>query len=188
MIVWLLQHIPTETTTIALVVGIIACFVGGFLPVMYSAPTRLAGIIIVLISMFLLGVNLGANELSEEVSKANEQIAKIKDESKKVTKQVVVKYVEKQKIIKENGNEIVKFITKNNDADCTLHNSFVELHDSAAKNSIPDPTRRVDEASSGIDLSQATEAIVKNYNQYNQVAEQLKSLQEWIKMQQEINK
>jgi hypothetical protein len=60
------------------------------------------------------------------------------------------------------------------------------LHDSASKNEIPDPTRLANEGTSDTKLSTVTETVVENYSICHQNAEQLKSLQEWIKLQQSI--
>jgi len=63
---------------------------------------------------------------------------------------------------------------------------FVMLHDSASRNEVPDPTRKVDGTTSEVKISGVAETVVDNYTTYHQVAEQLKSLQEWIKLQQSI--
>jgi hypothetical protein len=61
------------------------------------------------------------------------------------------------------------------------------LHDSASRNEVPDPTRKVDGSTSQIKISGVAETVVDNYTTYHQVAEQLRSLQEWIKEQQKIH-
>jgi len=82
--------------------------------------------------------------------------------------------------IKKNG------ITKESDAKCPIPNAFVVLHDSASKNEVPDTARLADEGTSATKLSTVTETVVGNYSICHQNAEQLKSLQEWIKLQQSI--
>lgn len=188
MMLWLLQHIPSFVIYLILAAGTVAYLVSSFIPFFNSLPTRTIGLALLLVGAFLQGLNWGADVLSADVDKANAEIKRINDESKNVTEKIVTQYVIKQKVIKEKGDETIKYVNTKNDADCTLHNSFVELHDSAAKNSIPDPTGAVDETSSGIELSEAKKVIIENYYKYNEVAEQLKDLQEWVRQQRELNK
>lgn len=195
MMLWLLQHIPSTMIYLLITCGLVIYLTPNLMAYtnmsptfLQFVPTRTLGLILILVGVFLQGLTWGADTLSAEVQKANAEAQKIKEESKNISERVVTKYIVKQKVIKEKGDEIIKYVNKNNDADCTLHNSFVELHNSAAKNTIPDPTRATDEAASGIELSEAKRVIIENYNQYNQVAEQLRDLQDWIKQQREINK
>jgi hypothetical protein len=60
------------------------------------------------------------------------------------------------------------------------------LHDSASRNEVPDPTRKVDGSTSNVKISGVAETVIDNYTTYYQVAEQLRSLQEWIKEQQKV--
>ena len=70
---------------------------------------------------------------------------------------------------------------------CDIPQSFVRLHDAAAENTVPDPTTRVDGASSGIALSEAERTIIDNYAIYHKVADQLKALQEWVSEEKKAN-
>jgi hypothetical protein len=204
MILWLLQHIPQIIINLLIEIGLLIFLIGNFVPMKYlnnrleelvklKVPSisgqllKTIGILLIIVGVFLKGLTFGADELNDEIEKSNQEIARLTEESKNITTKIETKYVIKQKVIKEKGDEIIKYVNTNNDADCSLHNSFVELHDSAAKNSIPDPTRAVDENPSGIELSEAKKVIIENYNKYNQVADQLKDLQSWIREQSKIN-
>lgn len=126
----------------------------------------------------------------EQVEKQKEEIARIEKESAKVTEKIVVEYKEKVKVVKEKGDVIVQkvpeYITKESDAQCVIPNSFVVLHDSAAKNEVPDASRGVDETASGAKLSDVARTVTLNYNNYHQLSEQLKALQDWVKQQEKI--
>lgn len=125
-----------------------------------------------------------------EIEKQKAEIARIEKESKQATEKIVVKYKEKIKIVKEKGNVIVQkvpeYITKESDTQCVVPNSFVMLHDSAAKNQVPDSTKGIDETASGTKLSDVARTITINYNNYYQLAEQVKALQDWVKQQEKI--
>ena len=139
------------------------------------------------LSLFLLGVSYSSQAFKEEIDKRNAEIVKINDEAKNISEKVVIKYVTQEKIIKEKGNEIVKYVNTKNDADCNLHNSTIELLNSAAKNNLPDPTRAIDETSAGIDFSTVKKIIIENYNKYYELKNNNDSLQEWIIKQQKNN-
>jgi len=60
------------------------------------------------------------------------------------------------------------------------------LHDSASRNEVPDSSGVTNEAASGVKLSGVAETITENYTTYHKVAEQLRSLQEWVKEQKRV--
>jgi len=109
-------------------------------------------------------------------------------EADKRSKQIVTKYVTQTKVIKEKGNEIKKLSqhVKESDAKCIVPKSFVLLHDSAAKNEVPDTSKGIDGSASGVNLSTVGETISINYNNYHQLSEQLKALQDWVTSQEKI--
>ena len=156
--------------------------------VLTPAIIRIIGVVIMGISVFLLGVSFSDTEFKKELDKKNVEIAKINEAAKDITNQVEIKYVYRDKIIKEKGDEIVKYITKENDASCDLHNSTIELLNAAAKNDLPNPTRSVDATSSGVELSTVEKIIIENYNKYNALKNKNDLLQEWIREQQKNNK
>lgn len=125
-------------------------------------------------------------------AKDDKIIAELKANQGKETVRIVTQYVDRIKVVKEKGETIVqyvdKWITKENDAACILPKSFVVLHDSAAKNTVPGATGDTDAATdSGIKLSTATKTITGNYGTCWEWKEQVIALQEWIKAQQTLS-
>jgi activator of HSP90 ATPase len=108
--------------------------------------------------------------------------------SEKQSKQIVTKYVTQTKVIKEKGDAIKKLSqhVKEADAKCIVPKSFVLLHDSAAKNEVPDASTGANGTSSGVNLSTVGETITINYNNYHQLSERLKALQDWVSSQERI--
>ena len=108
--------------------------------------------------------------------------------SEKHSKQVVTKYITQTKVIKEKGDEIKKLSkhVKEADAKCIVPKSFVLLHDSAAKNEVPDTSKGIDGTASGVGLSTIGETVTINYNNYHQLSERLKALQDWVAQQEKI--
>ena len=108
--------------------------------------------------------------------------------SEKQSKQIVTKYITQTKVIKEKGDEIKKLSkhVKEADAKCIVPKSFILLHDSAAKNEVPDTSKGIDGTASGVGLSTIGETVTINYNNYHQLSERLKALQDWVAQQEKI--
>jgi signal peptidase I len=127
----------------------------------------------------------------ERVRKQQEEIVTLQAKSKEITTEVVVKYIDiikyvegKQRVITKT---IPKYITKEVDANCSITDGFVWLHDSASQNNLSNAPRNPDEISSTVKLSTVINTVTENYSSYHQVAEQLKALQNWIKQQRGLN-
>lgn len=84
-----------------------------------------------------------------------QQNAQKKDESTKVTEKIVIKYVDRVKVIKEKGDEIVKYVdryvTKDDDANCTVNLGFIRMYDDAIKGNVPGGASKTDGGASGTD-------------------------------------
>jgi len=192
---WILDFLPFWIFHLIVLVGIgglITSLVLKFIPFvsMYRVPIQVASIIILVFGVYMEGGISNQEKWEAKVAEAKLEMAQKETASAEVTTKVVTKYVTKIQIVKEKGDviikEVPKYITKESDAKCPIPNAFVVLHDSASKNEIPDPTRLANEGTSDTKLSTVTETVVGNYSICHQNAEQLKSLQEWIKLQQSI--
>ena len=135
------------------------------------------------------GINV-QKDWEAKVAAMQVEMAKREAEAANATIKTVTEYVDKVTVIKEKGDEIIKevpiYITKESDDKCVIPNSFVMLHDSASKGEVPDSTRPVDETASSTKLSTVGETVFANYTTYYQVAQQLRSLQDWVKTQEGI--
>jgi hypothetical protein len=192
---WILDFLPFWIFHLIVLVGIgglITSLVLKFIPFvsMYRVPIQVASIIILVFGVYMEGGISNQEKWEAKVAEAKLEMAQKETASAEVTTKVVTKYVTKIQIVKEKGDviikEVPKYITKESDAKCPIPNAFVVLHDSASKNEVPDTARLADEGTSATKLSTVTETVVGNYSICHQNAEQLKSLQEWIKLQQSI--
>jgi hypothetical protein len=196
---WLLNILPDSLLYgfILSIMGIgAALFVFGsfavFLPLVkgYGMLMRTIGTILLIGSVYLYGGYGTEMKWRAEAAKLKADMDRKIALSEKNSKQIVTKYVTKTKVIKEKGDviikEVPKFITKDADANCVVPKSFVLLHDSAAKNEIPDSSKGVDGTASGTKLSAIGETITINYNNYHQLSERLKALQDWVSSQERI--
>jgi hypothetical protein len=194
---WLLSLIPDSVVYgfILSVMGIgAALFVFGtftvFLPLVkaYGMLMRTVGIILLIGSVYLYGGYGTEMKWRAEAAKLKADMDRKIALSEKQSKQIVTKYVVQTKVIKEKGDAIKKLSqhVKEADAKCIVPKSFVLLHDSAAKNEVPDTSAGVDGSSSRTNLSTIGETVTINYNNYHQLSEQLKALQDWVSSQEKI--
>lgn len=196
---WLMSIIPDSILYgfILSVMGIgAALFVFGtftvFLPLVkgWGFIARTIGTILMIGSVYLYGGYGTEMKWRAEAEKLKADMDRKIALSEKNSKQIITKYVTKTKVIKEKGDviikEVPKFITKDADAKCAVPKSFVVLHDSAAKNEVPDSTQGIDGTTSSVKLSTIGETITINYNNYHQLSERLKALQDWVSSQERI--
>lgn len=197
ILLWLFNYIPTFFIYMMFALGLVLYLFSELATVRIAqlvtssvltpAFVRIVGVIIMSVSIFLLGVSFSDAEFKKEIDKKNVEIARLNEAAKDITAQTVIKYVYRDKIIKEKGDEIIKYVNTKNDGDCNLHNSTIELLNAAAKNDLPNPTRSVDDSSSGINLSTVEGVIIENYNKYNSLKNKNDLLQEWIREQKKNN-
>ena len=197
LLLWLFNYIPSFFIYIMFALGLVMYLfselatvrIAQIIPtsVLTPALARIIGVVIMGVSIFLLGISFSDTEFKKEIDKKNAQIAKINEDAKDITNQIEIKYVDRDRIIKEKGDEIIKYVGTKNDADCNLHNSTIELLNAAAKNNLPNPTRAIDDSSSGVNISTVEGTVIENYNKYHEVKNELDLLQEWVREQQKNN-
>ena len=194
---WLLNIIPDSILYgfILSVMGIgAALFVFGtftvFLPLVkaYGLLMRTVGIILLIGSVYLYGGYGTEMKWRAEAAKLKADMDRKVALSEKQSKQIVTKYIVQTKVIKEKGDAIKKLSqhVKEADAKCIVPKSFVLLHDSAAKNEVPDTSKGIDGSTSRTNLSTVGETVTINYNNYHQLSERLKALQDWVSSQEKI--
>ena len=198
LLLWLFNYIPTFFIYITFALGVVLYLfsematlrIAQVITSSYLTPAlmRLVGIVLMGLSIFFLGISFSDTQFKKELDKKNQEIIKINEDAKDITNQVEIKYVYRDKIIKEKGDEIIKYVNTKNDSDCNLHNSTIELLNSAAKNNLPDPTRATNETSAGVNFSAVEAIVIENYNKYHSVKNELGLLQEWALEQQKNNK
>ena len=188
---WLLNFLPNYIFHILSLIGLIGLIVTLLpLPILYKSSIQIISIAILTFAIYMEGAISNQAKWQAKVAALQVEIAKKETISANITTEVITKYVDRVKIVKEKGNVIIKeiptYITKTDDSKCVVPNGFVVLHDSASRNEVPDTARIVDERASKIKISGVAETVGENYNTYHEVAEQLKSLQKWVRDQQEL--
>lgn len=191
--IWLLNFLPIWTFQAVaaglVVVGIcVSLFVRH--PLLPKFVPNLIGALLVAAGIFISGGLWTQREFLEAVEKQKEEIARLEKASGEITTKVERVYIERTKVIKEKGDVIIEkvpeYISKESDAKCDVPNGFVVLHNSAVKNEVPNTAREFNEKSSGVELSTVGKTVAGNYTTCNEVREQLRSLQEWVKEQEKL--
>lgn len=191
LLLWLFNYIPLTFVYIMLAVGVALFLLAEVVSIKTAfasaAAIRILAILLMALSIFFMGISYSEQEFKKQIDKMTAEITRIQEEAKQITQQVVIKYIYRDKIIKEKGDEIIKYVNTKNDADCNLHNSTIELLNSAAKNDLPNPATATDDTGSGVKLSTVEATVIENYNKYYQLKNKNDLLQEWIREQQKNN-
>ena len=112
---WMLSFIPDSfliwvinIIVLAGLASVIAGFFLKFIPFVYrwSSVLQIIGIVLLTSGVYFKGGYSTEMEWRDKVNAMNAQIEQMKSESAKVSKQVVYKYIEKTKIVKEKNNAI----------------------------------------------------------------------------------
>jgi len=195
---WILSFIPDSWLYQAIIVimavgvtGYIAGTIGGFIPVIntYSNMIKMVSTLLLIVGVYFFGSYSTEMKWRVEAAKLKADMDRKVLLSEKHSKKIVTKYIIQTKVVKEKGDALKKLskqISKDADANCTVPKSFVLLHDSAAKNEVPDTSKGIDGSASGTSLSAIGETVTINYNNYHQLSEQLKALQDWVTSQEKI--
>ena len=174
------------------VTGLLFSFtIGKLLPLQYQLLIKFTSAGILAFGLFMVGAISNEDSWQLKIAELKTEIAKKELAAAEVTHEVITQYVDRVKIVEGKTHEIIKkvpvYITKESDDKCIVNNGFVSLHDYAAKNELSDSTGNINEVASNVKLSTIADTISQNYGTYYQVVEQLKSLQEWIRKQKELD-
>lgn len=89
--------------------------------------------------------------------------------------------------IQKQLQEVPIHVSPKADADCPVPLGFVRVFNGAARGPVPQATAGADDAPSGASLSDVAKTTVENDGQYDQVADQLRALQDWVRQQEAAN-
>lgn len=122
---------------------------------------------------------------------AEKKVVKDVVASNAITEAVAEKTEAKVAQVREVTRTIVKwrteYVTKKDDAACTIPVGFVLVHDAAARGeTLSDPAGKLDDRPSDVALSDATDVIAENYGTYKELATKYIGLRDWVREQQAL--
>ena len=152
-------------------------------------PYRLLALAVLALALVGVGWLKGAGHVQhqwdEAVAEQARHVARAEKQQAEATVQVVTRYVDRVKVVREKGDAIIKevpvYVPVEADAACTIHHGFVRLHDAAAAGEFPGAARLADAAAAGVALSTVASTVTTNYGRCLENAEQLIALQDWVR-------
>jgi len=159
---------------------VIEMILNKLIPFFYRLPIRLLAIII-----FAGGFYIDGRQ--DVLVNAKAEVEKTVVEQKIVTNEVV-KYIH-DKVYQDRviHDQVIKEINTKDDHMCVVPDSFVRVHDSAAKGTVSGLSEGVAGSDSGIALSEVERTIADNYELYHELSDKMKGVQMWLKEQKRIN-
>lgn len=159
-------------------------------------PYRWLAIAALAVALTGLGWVKGAGHVQSQwdaaVHQQTLQIAAVRQRQAEATVQVVTRYVDRVRVVREKGDTIIKevpiYVPVQADAACTINRGFVRLHDAAAAGELPEPARDTDAAAAGVALSAVAGTVAANYQTCHENAEQLRALQAWVREMESATK
>ena len=141
------------------------------------------------IALFGFGWLKGASHVQAKwdaaTAKQQQAQAQAQIRQAEATVQVVTQYVDRIQVVREKGDTLIQeipvYVPVQADAVCTVHRGFVSLHDAAAAGELPTAPGDADAPAEGLALSAVATTVVTNYQTCHENAEQLKTLQDWIR-------
>lgn len=114
---WIISFLPEWAFHLIFglgVVGVVAGFVLGFVPVInkYKLPIQIIGLLTLVLGVYLEGGLADYKEWDAKVKEIEAKLAVAEEKSKNTNVQIQEKVVEKTKVIREKGNDIVKYIDR----------------------------------------------------------------------------
>ncbi len=126
------------------ILGFLATFVMKFIPFfyIYRTPVQVVSIIMIVVGTYMSGAISNEEAWQARVKELEVKVAESEAKSAKENVKIVEKIVYKDKIVKENGDEIVKYIdrevVKKEEVvkfieNCPIPNEIVNTHNEAIK-------------------------------------------------------
>ena len=139
---WILQFVPDWLFNVILatgVLGLLTTYVLKFIPIpmvyMYKTPIQLASVVLIVFGTFMNGAVYNENAWREKVAELEKKVEEGKLQSEKVNTQIVTKYLTKTQVIKEKGEDVIKYVDREVvkiDERCVLPSEAVKAHNQAA--------------------------------------------------------
>ena len=138
---WILYLLPSWYTHAVPALGLALILVSMFLKVIpfistYYIPLRIIGLVTLLFGIFFEGVMYSGKDLQEKIKELEAKVAAAEAKSAEVNTKIVEKIVTKQKIVKERGEDIIKYVDREitkYDNTCVIPKEFVKAVNDAAK-------------------------------------------------------
>ena len=134
---WILQFLPSWIFYLALLAGIAALLVTHFVQILPNAQLiKLASVAVVLFSIFMIGAISNNDAWLAKIKDLEVKVAEATAKSATLNTDIVEKTVVKTQIVKQRGQDIVKYVDREvvkYDTTCVIPKEFVLVHNRAAE-------------------------------------------------------
>lgn len=196
---WFINLVPLWVPIgiiITSVVAFIASYFVGILSTLYKELIKVVSIMAFAFGFYFFGCLQYANHVKIETQKEIQYVDRVVTQQQVITNTVVKWYKQNQTKIGDNYVNIRKEITPVDDDKCVIPQSFIRVHDDAAKGSVSNTTSGVDGTAAEpstivsptpIKFSDVEDTITINYEEYHKIADQLIQLQNWVSHEKKAN-
>jgi hypothetical protein len=134
---WILQFLPNWIFYLTLFTGIAAFLVTKFVKILPNAQLiQAASVAVVVVSVFMIGAISNNDAWLAKIKDLEAKVAQAEAKSATLNTEIVEKIVTKTQIVKQRGQDIVKYIDREVvkfDANCAIPKEFVATHNQAAE-------------------------------------------------------
>lgn len=134
---WILQFLPNWLFYVLCFAGVAAFLVTKFVKVLPNAQLiQAASVAVVLASVYMIGAISNNDAWLARVKDLEVKVAEAEAKSATVNTDIVEKTVVKTQIIRERGQDIVRYVDREvvkYDANCVIPKEFVTVHNRAAE-------------------------------------------------------
>ena len=192
---WILNFIPDWVFHFCVVIGlagVIGSSLMNIIPMVsnYRHMVGLIGGVLFTVGVFMEGYIYGQQEMRDQIAVFEQKLKEAEEKASIVNEKVVTQYKTQIVKIKENTNEVIKYVDKYIDAPIDnkypVPNAFVVLHDSASQNQLPPSASGAYEGTSDIKISEVARTVTENYGTCYGLREQVKAWQQWYTEQKNI--
>jgi hypothetical protein len=134
---WILQFLPNWLFYLTLLAGIATFVVTKFVKILPNAQLiQAASVAIVVFSIYMIGAISNNDAWLAKIKDLEVKVAQAEAKSATLNTDIVEKTVVKTQIVKQRGEDIVKYIDREvvkHDANCVIPKEFVATHNQAAE-------------------------------------------------------
>jgi hypothetical protein len=133
---WYLQFVPHWIFYGILGIGIFGIIFSRFVPFYYKTAAQAVSYLAFAFGLFMTGAVKGSESLLAEMKDLREKVTVAEEQSVQETVKIETKYVNKTQVIRERGEDVLKYIDREvvkYDNTCIIPKEFIEAHNKAAE-------------------------------------------------------
>jgi hypothetical protein len=133
---WYLQFVPHWIFYGILGIGIFGIIFSRFVPFYYKTAAQAVSYLAFAFGLFMTGAVKGSESLLAEMKDLREKVTVAEEQSVQETVKIETKYVNKTQVIRERGEDVLKYIDREvvkYDSTCVIPKEFIEAHNKAAE-------------------------------------------------------